>query len=38
MPKRFNIADGPSQLNAVLLDIGEDGRARDIQRIQIHGD
>jgi calcineurin-like phosphoesterase len=38
MPKRFNVADGPSQLNAVLLDIGEDGRARDIQRIQIHGD
>jgi hypothetical protein len=38
MPKRFNIADGPSQLNAVLLDIGEDGRARDIQRIQIHDD
>jgi hypothetical protein len=35
MPKKFNVADGPTQLSAVLLDIAEDGRARSIRRIQV---
>lgn len=38
MPKKFNLADGATQLSAVALDIGDDGRARSIQRIQIQGD
>ncbi|HSB68147.1 MAG TPA: TIGR00282 family metallophosphoesterase [Candidatus Methylomirabilis sp.] len=38
MPKRFNLADGATQLSAVALDIADDGRARSIQRIQIQGD
>jgi hypothetical protein len=35
MPRKFNVADGPVQLSAVLLDIADDGRARAIQRILV---
>ena len=38
MPRKFSLAPGSAQLCAVVLDIGEDGRARNIQRIQVHGD
>ncbi len=38
MPRKFTPAPGPAQLCAVVLDIGDDGRARDIQRVQIHSD
>ena len=38
MPKRFNLAEGAGQLSAVLLDITDDGRARRLQRLQIHDD
>ncbi len=38
MPRRFTVAEGPSMLCAVLVDVGDDGRARDIQRLQILGD
>lgn len=35
LPTRFEVADGPAQLSAVLLDIEEsNGRAREIVRIQ----
>jgi metallophosphoesterase (TIGR00282 family) len=37
-PRKFNVADGPAQLCAVLVDIGEDGRAHGIQRLQVVGD
>ena len=34
LPARFDVAKGPAQLNAVLLDIdGETGRARSVERI-----
>ena len=38
MPRRFTVADGPSQLCAVLLDVEDNGRASGIHRIQIHSD
>lgn len=38
MPRRFTVADGATQLSAVLLDVGENGRASAIQRIQIVDD
>ncbi len=38
MPKKFNLADGPAQLCAVLVDVADDGRARSIERLQILGD
>ena len=38
MPRRFTVADGPSQLCAILVDIQDNGRASGIQRIQIQGD
>jgi metallophosphoesterase (TIGR00282 family) len=38
MPKKFNLADGPAQLCAVVLDVGDDGRARSITRLQVHDD
>ncbi len=38
MPKKFTLADGPVQLCAVVLDVGDDGRARTITRLQIHDD
>jgi hypothetical protein len=38
MPRKFTPAPGPAQLSAVVLDIGDDGRARSIQRLQIHSD
>lgn len=33
LPVRFDVAKGPAQLNAVLLDIDEDGRAAAVRRI-----
>jgi 2',3'-cyclic-nucleotide 2'-phosphodiesterase len=33
LPVRFDVAKGPAQLNAVLLDIDEDGRSAGIRRI-----
>ncbi len=38
MPRRFTVAGGPAQLSAALLDVGDDGRARSIQRIQLLGE
>ncbi len=38
MPRKFTLAPGPAQLCAVVLDIGDDGRARSIQRLQIDSD
>jgi len=38
MPKKFNLADGPTQLCAVVVDVGDDGRARSITRLQVHDD
>jgi metallophosphoesterase (TIGR00282 family) len=38
MPRKFAVADGPTQLCAVLLDIGDTGRASAIQRLQIVDD
>src|SRR5574337_270864 len=38
MPRRFTIAHGPTQLSAVVVDVGEDGRARTITRLQILDD
>ncbi|HTU00299.1 MAG TPA: TIGR00282 family metallophosphoesterase [Candidatus Sulfotelmatobacter sp.] len=35
MPQKFTVAPGSLQLNAVLLDVGEDGLARGIRRIQL---
>jgi 2',3'-cyclic-nucleotide 2'-phosphodiesterase len=35
MPKRFTLAEGATQLSAVVLDIGDEGRARSITRLQI---
>ena len=35
MPRKFTLAHGPAQLSAVVVDIGEDGRARSIKRLQI---
>lgn len=34
-PRRFTVADGPTQLCAVVVEIGEDGRAQGIQRLQV---
>ena len=33
MPKRFTVPQGPVQFNSVLVDLDDDGRAIDIQRI-----
>jgi len=38
MPRKFTLAPGPAQLCAVVVDVGDDGRARSIQRLQVHGD
>jgi hypothetical protein len=38
LPVRFEVAPGPAQLNAVVIDVGEDGRARTIERIVVHED
>lgn len=38
MPRRFTLAHGSAQLCAVLLDIGSDGLARSIRRLQLTGD
>ncbi len=33
MPQKFELADGPVQFNAVLIDLGPDGKAKSIERI-----
>ncbi|MEI6266370.1 MAG: TIGR00282 family metallophosphoesterase [bacterium] len=33
MPQKFELADGPIQLNSVLIDLGSDGKAKSIIRI-----
>ncbi len=38
MPRKFAVADGPTQLCAVLIDVGETGRATAIQRVQVVDD
>jgi metallophosphoesterase (TIGR00282 family) len=38
MPRKFTVARGPAQLSAVVVDVGEDGRARTIRRLQILDD
>ena len=35
MPRKFTLASGSTQLSAVVVDIGEDGRSRSIQRLQL---
>ena len=38
MPRKFTLAHGPAHLCAVVVDIGEDGRARSITRLQVQDD
>jgi hypothetical protein len=38
MPRKFTVAPGPAQLCGVVLDIGDDGRARSIHRVQLDSD
>jgi len=38
MPRKFTLAHGPAQLCAVVVDVGEDGRARTIRRLLISDD
>ncbi len=38
MRRKFNLAEGGTQLSAVLLDIADGGRANSIQRLQIQDD
>ncbi len=38
MPRKFAVADGPTQLSAVLLDIADTGRASAIRRLQVVDD
>jgi metallophosphoesterase (TIGR00282 family) len=38
LPMRFEVAPGPVQLNAVVVTIGDDGRASGIERVQIVAD
>jgi metallophosphoesterase (TIGR00282 family) len=38
MPRKFTLAHGPTQLCAVVVDVGEDGRAQRITRLQISDD
>lgn len=33
MPQKFELADGPVQFNAVVIDLGPDGKARSIERV-----
>jgi metallophosphoesterase (TIGR00282 family) len=33
MPQKFELADGPVQFNAVVIDLGEDGKAKSIVRV-----
>jgi len=33
MPQKFELADGPIQFNAVVIDLGQDGKARSIVRV-----
>lgn len=33
MPQKFELADGPIQFNAVAIDLGPDGKARSIERV-----
>lgn len=38
MPRKFAVADGPTQLCAVLVDVADTGRASAVQRLQIVDD
>jgi metallophosphoesterase (TIGR00282 family) len=38
MPRKFAVADGPTQLCAVLVDVGDTGRACAMQRLQLVDD
>ncbi|MFI5341070.1 MAG: TIGR00282 family metallophosphoesterase [Candidatus Methylomirabilales bacterium] len=38
MPRKFTLAHGPTQLCAVMVDVGDDGRAQKIARLQIYDD
>ena len=38
MPRKFTVADGPTQLCAVLVDVGDSGRASAVQRLQLVDD
>lgn len=38
MPRKFTLAHGPTQLSAVVVDVGDNGRARRITRLQINDD
>jgi hypothetical protein len=38
MPRKFAVADGPTQLCAVLVDVGDTGRASAVQRLQLVDD
>jgi hypothetical protein len=38
MPRKFTLAHGPTQLCAVVVDVGPDGRAQRITRLQIYDD
>jgi 2',3'-cyclic-nucleotide 2'-phosphodiesterase len=33
MPQKFELADGPIQINAVVIDLGHDGKAKSIERV-----
>jgi calcineurin-like phosphoesterase len=33
MPQRFEIAEGDVQFNSVVIDLGEDGKAKSIKRL-----
>lgn len=33
MPQKFEIADGPVQFNSVIIDLGSDGKAHSIERV-----
>jgi hypothetical protein len=38
MPRKFSVADGPTQLCAVLVDVADTGRASAVERLQIVDD
>ncbi|HWT80460.1 MAG TPA: TIGR00282 family metallophosphoesterase [Candidatus Methylomirabilis sp.] len=38
MPRKFTVPHGPTQLCAVVIDVGEDGRAQRIRRLQVSDD
>jgi metallophosphoesterase (TIGR00282 family) len=38
MPRKFTVADGATQLCAVLVDVGDSGQAAAVQRLQLVDD